>query len=183
MNKTRVLGIDPGSRFTGYGIVEEKDGKLVSIAFGTIEIPTSGSFAIRLKEIYRSITAVIEQYQPLSCAVETLFFAKNVRSLMKLGEARGAALTAVANKDLSVFEYSPAEIKRAVVGYGRSEKAQIQKMVFLLLGLKGETSAPVSPISNDASDALAVAICHIHSQKFKQALFKQGVLYDRPASR
>lgn len=177
MNKTRVLGIDPGSRFTGYGIVEEKDGKPVSIAFGTIKIPTSGGFAIRLKEIYRSITEVIEQYQPLTCAVETLFFAKNVRSLMKLGEARGAALTAVANKDLSVFEYSPTEIKRAVVGYGRSEKAQIQKMVFLLLGLKGET------VGLDASDALAVAICHIHSQKFKQALFKQGVLHDRPAPR
>jgi crossover junction endodeoxyribonuclease RuvC len=177
MNRTRVLGIDPGSRFTGYGIVEEKEGKPVSIAFGVIETPTSGGFAIRLKEIYRSITAVIEQYQPHVCAVETLFFAKNVRSLMKLGEARGAALTAVANKDLPVFEYSPAEIKRAVVGYGRSEKAQIQKMVFLLLGLTG------GALPFDASDALAVALCHIHSQKFKETLFKQGVLHDRPTPR
>lgn len=166
----RVLGIDPGSRVTGYGIVEEKDKKLVSIASGVIQIRTDGEFSDRLKKIYQGITDIIEKYQPDSVAVENIFFAKNARSLIKLGEARGAAITAAANRNLAVFEYTPTEIKRAVVGYGRSEKEQIQKMVFLLLGLKTETQ----PF--DASDALAVAICHIHSQKFKQLLLKQGGL-------
>lgn len=166
----RVLGIDPGSRVTGYGIVEEKDKKLISIASGVIQIRTDGEFSDRLKKIYQGITDIIEKYQPDSVAVENIFFAKNARSLIKLGEARGAAITAAANRNLAVFEYTPTEIKCAVVGYGRSEKEQIQKMVFLLLGLKTETQ----PF--DASDALAVAICHIHSQKFKQLLLKQGGL-------
>lgn len=171
---SRVLGIDPGSRLTGYGVVEEKEKKLISVAFGVIQTQTSetrasGEFSVRLKEIYRGISEKVEMYQPDSVAVENIFFAKNARSLIKLGEARGAAIAAAANCGLPVFEYSPAEIKRAVVGYGRSEKEQIQKMVFLLLGLKGERQA------FDASDALAVAICHLHSQEFKQTLLKRGI--------
>lgn len=166
----RVLGIDPGSRVTGYGIVEEKDKKLVSIASGVIQIRTDGEFSDRLKKIYQGITDIIEKYQPDSVAVENIFFAKNARSLIKLGEARGAAITAAANRNLAVYEYTPTEIKRAVVGYGRSEKEQIQKMVFLLLGLKGENGN----LLFDASDALAAAICHLHSQKFQQTLLEQG---------
>lgn len=162
----RVLGIDPGSRITGYGIVEETQGKLISIAYGAWQL-SSKEFSDRLKEIYQNIEQLISEHKPMEVAIETVFFAKNAMSSIKLGQARGAAMTAVANQNLKVFEYSPAQVKQAVVGYGRAGKEQVQKMVFLLLGLNGKAKV-------DATDALAVAICHLNSVKFQQV----SKLYD-----
>ncbi|MBI3018352.1 MAG: crossover junction endodeoxyribonuclease RuvC [Deltaproteobacteria bacterium] len=167
----RVLGIDPGSRITGYGIVEETQGKLVFVAYGAWQL-SSKEFSDRLKEIYYNIEQLISEHKPTEVAIESVFFAKNAMSSIKLGQARGAAMTAVANQNLKVFEYSPAQVKQAVVGYGRADKEQIQKMVFLLLGLHGKAKV-------DATDALAVAICHLNSVKFQQV----SKLYDRGPTR
>ncbi len=171
MTTKRVLGIDPGSRITGYGIVEETQGKLVSIAYGSWQL-SSKEFSDRLKEIYDNVAQLISEYKPSEVAIEAIFFAKNAMSSIKLGQARGAAMTAVANQGLKVFEYSPAQVKQAVVGYGRADKEQVQKMVFLLLGLHGKARV-------DTTDALAVAICHLNSVKFQQV----GKLYDRISPR
>jgi len=167
----RVLGIDPGSRVTGYGIVEETQGKLISIVYGAWQL-SGKEFSDRLKEIYYNIEQLISEYKPTEVAIEALFFAKNAMSSIKLGQARGAAMTAVANQNLKVFEYSPAQVKQAVVGYGRADKEQVQKMVFLLLGLQGQAKV-------DATDALAVAICHLNSMKFRQVSER----YDRIPTR
>lgn len=158
----RVLGIDPGSRVTGYGIVEEAQGKLVSVAYGAWKL-SSKEFSDRLKEIYHNIEQLIKTHKPNEVAIESLFFSKNAMSSIKLGQARGAAMTAAANQGLRVFEYAPTQVKQAVVGYGRSDKEQVQKMVFLLLGLDGKVKV-------DATDALAVAICHLNSARFRNVV-------------
>ena len=168
----RVLGIDPGSRITGYGIVEEISGKLCSVTYGVFKVSGKENFSERLKEIYNGIDQLIKTHQPSEVAIESLFFSKNAMSSIKLGQARGAAMTAAANQGLRVFEYAPTQVKQAVVGYGRSDKEQVQKMVFLLLGLQGQAKV-------DATDALAVAICHLNSVKFQQA----SKLYDRVPTR
>ena len=168
----RVLGIDPGSRITGYGIVEEIGGKLCSVTYGVFKVSGKENFSERLKEIYNGILQLIKTHKPNEVAIESLFFSKNVMSSIKLGQARGAAMTAAANQGLRVFEYAPTQVKQAVVGYGRSDKEQVQKMVFLLLGLQGQAKV-------DATDALAVAICHLNSMKFRQVSER----YDRIPTR
>jgi crossover junction endodeoxyribonuclease RuvC len=153
----RVFGIDPGSTRTGYGCVEADGSRHRIVTCGAIGVPVSAPFSGKLFEIHRRLLELLIECRPDSVAIESIFFAANVRSALKLGHARGVAMLAAAEAGVAVVEYSPAEVKRAVVGYGRAEKPQVQHMVKLLLGL----AAPPSP--HDAADALAVAICHLHS--------------------
>jgi crossover junction endodeoxyribonuclease RuvC len=154
----RVFGIDPGSERTGYGCVETDGSRHRIVSCGAIGVSPSTSFPGRLFEIHRRLLELLAECRADSVAIENIFYAANVRSALKLGHARGVAMLAAAEAGLPVVEYTPAEIKRAVVGYGRAEKQQVQHMVKLLLGLA------VPPSSHDAADALAVAICHLHSQ-------------------
>jgi crossover junction endodeoxyribonuclease RuvC len=156
-----VLGIDPGSRVTGYGIVEKAGNRLVHIDNGAIFTDTALDFPGRLKKIFDGLLEVIAQFRPDQVAIENIFFSTNPQSALKLGQARGAAIVAAVHCGLPVTEYTALQVKQAVVGQGRAEKAQVQKMLKALLGLP-ETA------QEDASDALAVAICHIHSYDLKQ---------------
>ncbi len=158
MTVRRVLGIDPGSRFMGYGVVEEVSGKVKPIIYNVLNIEKENSFPKKMKRIFDTVTEVICTYQPTEMALESLFFAKNVSSAIKLGQARGAIITAAGHHCIDLYEYSPTEIKQAMVGYGRSSKEQVQKMVGILLGINFKEQ----PIAFDASDALAMAICHLH---------------------
>jgi crossover junction endodeoxyribonuclease RuvC len=154
----KIFGIDPGSDRTGYGCVETDGSRHRIILCGAIRTPPLASFPAKLLVIHTRLAALILDCRPDSVAIENLFHATNVRSALKLGHARGVAMLAAVEAGLPVFEYTPAEIKRAVVGYGRAEKHQVQQMVKLILGLAAV------PTPHDAADALAVAICHVHSQ-------------------
>jgi crossover junction endodeoxyribonuclease RuvC len=159
----RVFGIDPGCERTGYGCVET-DGRRHRIIFcGAISTSACASFPDKLLAIHSRLAVLLHESRPDSVAVENLFHAVNVRSALKLGHARGVSMLAAVEAGVPVFEYTPAEIKRAVVGYGRAEKPQVQHMVKLLLGLASV------PTPHDAADALAVAICHVHSQPSARA--------------
>jgi crossover junction endodeoxyribonuclease RuvC len=160
----RVYGIDPGSERTGYGCIETDGSRHRIVMCGAVGAPASASFSDKLFEIHRRLVELLAECRADSVAIENIFYAANVRSALKLGHARGVAMLAAAQAGLTVVEYTPAEIKRAVVGYGRAEKQQVQHMVKLLLGL----AAVPSP--HDAADALAVAICHVHSQTPVRAL-------------
>ena len=154
----RIFGIDPGSERTGYGCVET-DGRCHQlIACGAIAATAGDPFPQRLARIHRELAALLASHRPDCVAVESVFHAVNARSALKLGHARGVAILAAVEAGCDVVEYTPAEIKRAVVGYGRAEKHQVQQMIKLLLGLSK------APTPHDASDALAVAICHLHSR-------------------
>ena len=154
----RVFGIDPGSERTGYGCVETDGSHHSIVACGAIGAPPSTAFPDRLLAIHRRLAALLRDYRPDCVAIENVFHAANVRSALKLGHARGVAMLAAVEAGLPIAEYTPAEIKRAVVGYGRAEKPQVQHMVKIILGL------PAVPAPHDAADALAVAICHVHSR-------------------
>lgn len=154
----RVFGIDPGSERTGYGCVETDGSHHRLVVCGAVVASPRSGFPAQLQTIHDGLRARLADCRPDCVAVESLFHAVNVRSALKLGHARGVALLAAVEGGYRVFEYTPAEIKRAVVGYGRAEKHQVQEMVRVLLGL---TEVP-SP--SDAADALAVAICHVHGQ-------------------
>ena len=151
------MGIDPGSNCTGYGIIEEIDSTLKVIHWGSVKSRPRQPFPQRLKFIYDELITVIQRFNPDEVAIEDMFFSANVKSTLKLGQTRGVALLSAVNKEKPVFEYSPLEVKQSVVGYGRAEKSQVQDMVTSILRLK-EKPEPL-----DASDALAVAICHIHA--------------------
>ncbi len=153
----KVFGIDPGSDRTGYGCVDTDGSRHRLVACGAIKTPSRATFPEKLKAIHDGLTEVLGRCRPSCVAIENVFYATNVRSALKLGHARGAALLAAVDGGFPVFEYTPAEIKRAVVGYGRAEKQQVQEMVRLLLGLRE------APSPHDAADALAVAICHVHT--------------------
>jgi crossover junction endodeoxyribonuclease RuvC len=153
----KIFGIDPGSARTGYGCIEVMGSRHVLIICGSISPPARSPFPDKLRHIHTDLAALLDRYRPDCVAVENIFPTRNVRSALKLGHARGIALLAASEAGLPVVEYTPAEIKRAVVGFGRAEKHQVQQMVKLLLGLE----TPPSP--HDAADALAVAICHVHS--------------------
>jgi crossover junction endodeoxyribonuclease RuvC len=155
---TRIFGIDPGSERTGYGCVESDGRRHRLLIAGAIASRPSDAFAARLLRIHRELTALLAECRPECVAIENLFHANNVRSALKLGHARGVAMLAAVEAGCEVVEYTPAEIKRAVVGYGRAEKPQVAQMIKLLLGLEK------APTPFDATDALAVAICHLHSQ-------------------
>ena len=152
----KILGIDPGSCITGYGIVNKNGNRLIHVDNGAIHTDRIGSFPMRLQKIYRSLTEIIEQYRPDVVSVENIFLARNAQSALKLGQARGAAIVAAVNAGLPVSEYSALQVKQAVVGHGRASKDQVQKMLKVLLNLP-------EVAQEDASDALAVAVCHAHS--------------------
>ncbi|MGD2155950.1 MAG: crossover junction endodeoxyribonuclease RuvC [Anaerolineales bacterium] len=160
-----VIGIDPGTASTGYGLVaEDEGGNLSVIDFGVIKTSSKKSMPQRLLELYTQILNIANHHRPDSSAVEQLFFQRNVRTAMTVGQARGVALLALAQANLPVSEYTPLEIKQAVVGYGGADKHQVQQMVSALLNLNE------IPKPDDAADALAVAICHLHSQRM-QAIY------------
>jgi len=154
----RVLGIDCGGEYTGYGVVEMfSAGELVCLTWGAIKLSPREPLARRLSRIYDGLGALIGEHRPDEVAIEGIFYALNVKSALKLGQVRGVAMLAAAAAGLEVAEYSPLTIKSSVVGYGRAEKQQVQHMVTRLLGL----AEPPEPM--DASDALAIAICHLHT--------------------
>jgi crossover junction endodeoxyribonuclease RuvC len=153
----RIFGIDPGSDRTGYGCVESDGSRHRIVSCGAISARPSDAFPLKLLAIHTRLAALLQEHRPDCVAIENLFHAVNVRSALKLGHARGVAMLAAVEAGVPVFEYTPAEIKRAVVGYGRAEKPQVQQMIKVLLDL------PAVPSPHDAADALAVAICHIHS--------------------
>ncbi len=153
----RVFGIDPGSGRTGYGCIDSSSGRHRVVICGSLAAPRTATFPQQLEAIHAGLAALLARVRPDCVAVENIFHARSARSALKLGHARGVALLAASEARLPVVEYAPAEIKRAVVGYGRAEKPQVQQMIKLLLGL----DAPPSP--HDVADALAVAICHVHS--------------------
>jgi len=153
----RVFGIDPGSERTGYGCIETDGSRHRLVICGTIHAPASATFPERLLVIHSRLSTLLAESRPDSVAIENLFHAVNVRSALKLGHARGVAMLAAVEAGVAVAEYTPAEIKRAVVGYGRAEKTQVQQMIKLLLGLDAV------PSPHDTADALAVAICHVHA--------------------
>jgi crossover junction endodeoxyribonuclease RuvC len=155
-----VVGIDPGTATTGYGLVREHDdGSLAAVAYGTIQTSPNETMADRLLDLYRQLQKLFLLHRPQSGAVEKLFFQRNVRTALAVGQARGVALLALAECGLSVSEYTPLEVKQAVVGYGGADKNQVQHMVAEILSL------PDLPKPDDAADALAIAICHIHSAR------------------
>lgn len=152
----RILGIDPGSRATGYGLIEQQGNRLIHLDNGAIFTRSDDELALRLQRIYRELSRLITEFSPDAVAVEQVFMAKNPASALKLGHARGVALLAGINADLPVAEYSALQVKSAVVGYGRAGKSQVQQMTRTLLNLP-------EIAQEDAADALAVAICHAHS--------------------
>ena len=158
------MGIDPGSNCTGFGIVEEIKGNLNAVHWNSVRSNTKDTFPKRLKRIYNELIIAIEKFSPDIVAVEDLFYATNVKTVIKLGQTRRVALLAAANSGLQVAEYSPLQIKQSVVGYGRADKNQVQNMVPTLLRLKEK------PDPFDASDALAAAICHIHHDGLQQRI-------------
>lgn len=160
-----VLGIDPGTAITGYGLVRETDpGDLSVVDFGVIRTSSKKAMPQRLLEIYRSLGEIISDHEPDSSAVEKLFFQRNVSTAISVGQGRGAVLVALAKADIPIAEYNPMEIKQAVSGYGGADKHQMQKMIQVLLGLDQ------IPQPDDAADALAVAVCHLHSYRMNKLI-------------
>ncbi|GAB4405795.1 MAG: crossover junction endodeoxyribonuclease RuvC [Thermodesulfovibrionales bacterium] len=151
----RVIGIDPGSRICGYGIIEWRDGGKY-IASGRIEASRRAPLHIRLREIHDALVEIIRQYRPADAAIEKVFFAKGARAALNLGHARGISLLAASSEGLSVYEYTASEVKKAIVGYGRAEKRQVQEMVMVMLDLN-------MALSPDSADALALSICHLNT--------------------
>jgi len=159
-----VLGIDPGTATTGYGLVRETPQGLEMVAYGTISTPAGTPLEQRLLQLYRELKELISLHCPESAAVEKLFFQRNVTSALSVGHARGIALLALAEVSVPVSEYSPLEVKQAITGYGGADKNQVQQMVKALLDLED------IPRPDDAADALAIAICHLHSSTIKRKL-------------
>ncbi|UCD98589.1 MAG: crossover junction endodeoxyribonuclease RuvC [Chloroflexota bacterium] len=157
-----AIGIDPGTAITGYGLVkEEQDGRLSVVDFGVIQTSPTNAMPERLVQLFHDLKQIIDLHDPQSGAVEKLFFARNVRTALTVGQARGIAMLALAESSVKIAEYTPNEIKLAVAGYGGADKTQVQRMVQALLYLDE------IPQPDDAADALAVAICHIHSARLR----------------
>lgn len=157
-----ILGIDPGLAMVGYSVIECKGNKNEVLNYGCILTDANVLFPQRLKIIYNELLAIIDKYNPTDMAVEELFFNKNVKSAIAVGQARGVEVLAGVNKGLDIYEYTPLQIKQSVTGYGRADKKQVQDMVKRLLNLKE------LPTPYDAADALAIAICHSSCLKFKE---------------
>ncbi|MFQ5982833.1 MAG: crossover junction endodeoxyribonuclease RuvC [Woeseiaceae bacterium] len=161
VDRLRILGIDPGSRLTGFGVLDFEADNPTYVASGTVQ-SAEGEFPDRLKLIFESIGEIVARYQPDVVAIESVFVHRNAGSALKLGQARSAALCATFESDVEVFEYAPRQIKQAVVGNGSATKDQVQHMVVSLLKLDGQPSV-------DAADALATALCHGHQRRLKSA--------------
>jgi crossover junction endodeoxyribonuclease RuvC len=158
---TLVLGIDPGTATTGYGLVRDReDGSLEAIGYGTIQTPAGTAAHKRLSILFTQLNELLILHRPDSCAVEKLFFQSNVKTAIAVGQARGVVLLAISEAGLDMGEYTPNEVKQAVAGYGSAGKKQVQEMVRVLLGL------PEIPKPDDAADALAIAITHLHTRQY-----------------
>ena len=168
----RILGIDPGSRLTGFGVIEAEAGRLRCVTTGCIRTPDEG-LANRLKSIFEGVASLVGDFQPAEVAIENIFVYRNADSALKLGQARGAALSAISVRDVPVYEYTPSQIKKAIVGKGNASKQQVQHMVKALLTLG---QAPQS----DAADALAAALCHEHLRRQPLLAVRQGRRRWRP---
>ena len=160
---TCVLGIDPGIASMGYGLVQEVNGELQAVDYGCLHTPSKQATDARLRSLYWDLISIIERYQPSEVAIE-LFIARNLRTALSVGQARGIAILAAANKDIPVYEYTPLEVKQRVCGYGRGDKKQIQEMVRIQLNLESV------PESDDTADALAIAICRIGETRLSQLM-------------
>ena len=161
-----VLGIDPGTALCGYGVVEEEDdrGDLRLIEYGAIATSADLPLPERLQIVHANLVELIERRQPVAMAVEELFFARNVRTALSVGHARGVILLAAAQAGLAVYEYTPRQVKQAIAGYGSASKEQVQEMVRLVLNLD------FVPEPDDAADAVAIAICHLHSARLNDII-------------
>lgn len=164
----RIIGIDPGIATTGYGIVESDGQKSRMVVYGCVTTDSGLATPERLKLIFDGLTMIMEKYRPEVMTVEKLFFAKNCKSVMQVGEARGVVLLAGQLAKMPIFEYTPLQVKQSVVGYGKAEKMQVQQMVKLLLRL------PKIPRPDDAADALAIAICHAHAGSTAALISRRG---------
>jgi crossover junction endodeoxyribonuclease RuvC len=160
--KLRILGIDPGSRLTGFGVLDFEADRPCYIASGTVQ-SRDGDFPDRLRRIFQATSNIVVEYEPDAVAIESVFMHRNAGSALKLGHARSAAICATFDTNIEVFEYAPREIKQAVVGSGSATKGQVQHMVVTLLNLDGEPST-------DAADALATALCHGHQRRLNERL-------------
>lgn len=158
-NTLRVLGIDPGTATTGWAVVEEKNGALNPVAFGHISTEKNRPESERILEINNNLKEIIQKYQPQEAAVEKLFFFKNKKTIIQVGQSRGAILLTLEEKNVKVFDYTPLQVKQAMTGYGRADKKQVQLMAKNILKLK------TIPKPDDVADAIAVALCHINSRK------------------
>lgn len=157
-----ILGIDPGTASFGYGLIEKQKSDLKLITLGCFNTPKNVSAAYRLKILYQKLSGLIKKYRPDCVAIEQIFFFKNSKTIISVSQARGVALLAAENKKIDIFEFTPLQVKQAVVGYGKAEKQQVQKMVKAILKLKDV------PKPDDAADALAIAICAAHSRPLTQ---------------
>ncbi|UCG77302.1 MAG: crossover junction endodeoxyribonuclease RuvC [Nitrospirota bacterium] len=161
---SRVIGIDPGSIFCGYGIIDRSGIDDVNyIASGRIALKKSDPLNIRIKELYTDLLDVIKEFKPDTAVIERVFFAKGIKAALNLGHARGIALLAATMENLDVYEYSALEVKKSVAGYGRAEKRQVMSMVSRILGLK-------TAVSEDSADALALALCHLNSMRIASVI-------------
>ena len=172
----RVLGIDPGSETTGWGIIEGDRRRYTLVEYGSIKTRANEKFATRLLQICDALEGIIARLEPDSCAIEDGFFKTNVKVTLKLGQVRGVAMLAAARAALDIHEYAPRLIKQTVVGYGNAEKHQVQEMVRILLALKN------APQPHDAADALAVAICHFHHAGIKERILAADARIKRSSS-
>lgn len=163
-----VLGIDPGSVKTGYGLIHDDSGVPILIDYGCINLSSSKTFPEKLGIISKAITEIILEQKPDFIAIEDCFYSKNVKSALKLGHIRGAIILTAINQNLKIYEYSPLEVKKAVVGYGRAEKIQVQKMIKVLLNMDE------IPYPEDSADALACAYCHIATYRTKNLIEKMN---------
>ena len=163
-----VLGIDPGTAITGYGLVREDDEGLALVECGVITTPAGHSLPARLQVIYQRLADLIREHQPEAAAVEELFFSRNARTALTVGHARGVVLLALADAGLPIYEYKPLQVKQAIAGFGGADKQQVQEMVRMLLNLEQV------PRPDDAADAVAVAVCHIHSARMAALIAEAG---------
>ena len=158
-----ILGIDPGSRITGFGLVSKQGSKITHVDNGIIDVSKNVSFEKKLLKIFEGINNIISTFKPSEVAIENIFYAKNVQSALKLGHARGAAMVAFAMNELPVFEYTPLQVKQAVTGFGAASKDQVQKMTKTLLSLP-------QVAEENAADALAISLCHAQSRDLKKRI-------------
>jgi crossover junction endodeoxyribonuclease RuvC len=164
-----VIGVDPGTATTGYGVVQEnEDGSLTAVAYGVALTPAGDPMPLRLLNLHRQLRDILLLHRPTTGAVEKLFFQRNVTTAISVGQARGVAILALAESGIEVAEYTPMEVKQAVAGYGGADKRQVQEMVKAILGLES------IPKPDDAADALAIAICHLHSAHIQDLYHRQG---------
>lgn len=163
----RILGIDPGIAIVGFGFIDKVGSKLVPVQYGCIQTEANTDPALRIKDIYDSMAQLIDEYKPDAVAIEKLFFNRNVTTAMSVSQARGVMILAAIQKGLEIGEYTPLQVKQAIVGYGKAEKRQVQEMVKMFLHLSAV------PKPDDVADALAVAICHAHSAELLHKI-KEG---------